>query len=123
MDILVTGASGYIGGRLVPRLVAGGHHVTCLVRNSERLKVNFRDQVEIRQGDLLDPTSLHQVMQGIDVAYYLVHSMADGVRGYIERDHLAAHHFSTAAREAGVGRIIYLGGLGASDKSISPPSD
>ena len=120
MDILVTGASGYIGGRLVPRLVAGGHHVTCLVRNSERLKVNFRDQVEIRQGDLLDPTSLHQVMQGIDVAYYLVHSMADGVRGYIERDHLAAHHFSTAAREAGVGRIIYLGGLGESDKSISP---
>ena len=120
MKILVTGASGYIGGRLIPRLVAGGHAVTCLVRNPEKLKFNKRENVEIRQADLLDPTSLRPVMNGVEVAYYLVHSMADGVRGYIERDHLAAEHFGSAAREAGVQRIIYLGGLGEPDKSISP---
>ena len=120
MKILVTGASGYIGGRLIPRLVAGGHAVTCLVRNPEKLKFNKWENVEVRQADLLDPTSLRPVMNGVEVAYYLVHSMADGVRGYIERDHLAAEQFGSAAREAGVQRIIYLGGLGEPDKSISP---
>lgn len=120
MNILVAGASGYIGGRLVPRLEALGHHVVCLVRNPERLKGHWGENVEIRQGDLLDPVSLPRLMQGIEVAYYLVHSMADGVHGFIERDYAAAENFGTAAREAGVKRIIYLGGLGESDKFISP---
>ena len=123
MKILVTGASGYIGGRLVPRLVLEGHQVTCLVRNPGKLNLYPSENVDIRQGDLLDHTSLHQVMDGIEVAYYLVHSMADGVRGFVERDHLAAVNFSTCAREAGIRRIIYLGGLGECEKSISPHLD
>ncbi len=120
MNILVAGASGYIGGRLVPRLQALGHHVICLVRNPERLNGHTWEDVEIRRGDLLDLTSLQTVMQGAEVAYYLVHSMADGVHGFIERDYTAAGNFAAAARQAGVKRIIYLGGLGERDKSISP---
>jgi uncharacterized protein YbjT (DUF2867 family) len=87
-----------------------------LVRNPERLNLSSQENVKIHQGDLLDPSSLRVSLEGIEVAYYLVHSMADGVQGYIERDHLAADHFGTAAREAGVRRIIYLGGWGT-DKS------
>ncbi len=120
MNILVAGASGYIGGRLVPRLEALGHHVVCLVRNPDQLNHPDWENVDIRRGDLLDPASLHNVMQGVDVAYYLVHSMADGVHGFIERDYTAAGNFGEAAREAGAKRIIYLGGLGECDKSISP---
>ncbi|MFZ0532502.1 MAG: SDR family oxidoreductase [Anaerolineales bacterium] len=120
MNILVAGASGYIGGRLVPRLVAAGHHVICLVRNPERLKGQSWENVEIRQGNLLDPDSLHGVMQGAEVAYYLVHSMADGARGFDVRDHIAAENFGATAKAASVQRIIYLGGLGECDKGISP---
>ena len=94
MNILVTGASGYIGSQLIPRLVDAGHHVSCLVRNPIRLHARCRDQVEICQADLLDPNSLPAVVQGIDVAFYLVHSMADGVHGYIERDYTAARNFA-----------------------------
>jgi uncharacterized protein YbjT (DUF2867 family) len=120
MNILVAGASGYIGGRLVPRLQALGHHVICLVRNPEQLNHPTWEDVDILQGDLLNLTSLQPAMQGVEVAYYLVHSMSDGVHGFIERDYTAAGNFATAARQAGVKRIIYLGGLGECDKSISP---
>ena len=120
MNILVTGASGYIGGRLIPRLEALGHHVICLVRKPELLHGPRWENLEIRQGDLLDPASLRPIMKDVKVAYYLVQTLADGVSRYIERDHAAANHFGAAAREAGVKRIIYLGGLGESDKSISP---
>jgi uncharacterized protein YbjT (DUF2867 family) len=120
LNILVTGASGYIGSLLVPRLVTGGHQVTCLVRKPERLILRTQGDVKIQQGDLLDPASLVTAFEGIDVAYYLVHSMADGVKGYIERDHRAAFNFGLAAEEAGLQRIIYLGALGNCNKVISP---
>ena len=119
MNILVAGASGYIGGRLVPRLEALGHHAICLVRSPDQAERHTWRNAEIRRGDLLDQASLPSVMQGVDVAYYLVHSMADGVHGFIERDYAAAENFSTAAHAAGVRRIVYLGGLGARDRRIS----
>ncbi len=120
MNILVTGASGYVGAQLIPRLEALGHHVVCLVRNPERLNAQSWEAAEIRQADLLNPASLAGVIQGIDVAYYLVHSMADGVQGFIERDYTAASNFAAAAKAAGVKRIIYLGGLGECGNLISP---
>jgi uncharacterized protein YbjT (DUF2867 family) len=120
MNILVAGASGYIGGQLIPRLEALGHHVICLVRNPERLNGHSWENGEIRQADLLDLDSLAPVIRDVEVAYYLVHSMADGVQGFKERDYKAAGNFGAAAKAAGVKRIIYLGGLGECDKFISP---
>jgi uncharacterized protein YbjT (DUF2867 family) len=90
------------------------------VRNPARLGTQLPGGVEVRQADLLDPASLPQALRGVEVAYYLVHSMADGVKGYIERDHQAALNFAEAAGQAGIQRIIYLGGLGRLDRSLSP---
>jgi uncharacterized protein YbjT (DUF2867 family) len=120
MNILVTGATGYIGGKLVPRLIAAGHHVVCLARDPNRLAGRKWENVAIRPGDVLDYSSLPPVLQGIEVAYYLVHSMAEGARGFEERDYVAAGNFGTAAHEAGVKRIIYLGGLGGGETSCPP---
>src|SRR5579859_4560015 len=120
MKIVVTGATGYVGGRLVPRLIAAGHQVVCLARDPERLAGRaWSEAVQARRGDALDPDSLRQALHGQEVAYYLIHSMAEGARGFEERDRLAALNFGAAARVAGVQRIIYLGGLGADDKEMS----
>ncbi|GAA0801924.1 SDR family oxidoreductase [Spirilliplanes yamanashiensis] len=109
MRSLVTGATGYIGGRLVPRLVEAGHDVRCLTRTAGRLRdVPWADRVEIAEGDLGDPASLRGVLDGVDVAYYLVHSL--GRRDFEARDRAAAATFAEAARAAGVRRIVYLGG-------------
>ncbi len=120
MNIFVTGATGYIGGQLVPRLIREGHQVTCLARKPQILKDRRWENIQIKQGDVLDLESLRPAMGKIDIAYYLIHSMAGGKQGFEERDEIAARNFGTAAREAGVGRIIYLGGLGECEKSISP---
>jgi uncharacterized protein YbjT (DUF2867 family) len=106
--ILLTGATGYIGGRLLPLLVADGWRVRCLARQPEHLLLRVPADVEVMQGDLLDVESLSAVMQGVEVAFYLVHSM--GATGDFEKqDRLAAENFAAAARAAGVQRIIYLG--------------
>ena len=109
--VLVTGASGYIGGRLVPRLIAAGYDVRVVVRNPAKLTgVPWRDDVEIRTGDLSDAPSITAAFEEIDVVYYLVHSMGNkGSFEDTERD--AASNVAKAAREAGVTRIVYLGGL------------
>ena len=120
MNILVTGATGYIGGQLIPRLIAAGHHVVVMVRNPERLMGGKWEQVEIRQGDVLERASLASAMQGIEVAYYLIHAMAGGEEGFEEREYSGAENFGRAAREAGIQRIIYLGGLGVCEKGLSP---
>lgn len=113
--VLVTGATGYIGGRLVPELLDAGHRVRCLARNPEKLTDEvWHDRVEVVKGDVTDSSSLERAMAGADAAYYLVHSMGGGT-DFDERDAEAATIFRTAAANADVGRIIYLGGLGRDD--------
>ncbi len=119
MNILVTGATGYVGGRLVPRLTAAGHRVVCLARDPDKLGGRKWEDVSIRKGDVLDYSSLLPVLHGVDTAYYLVHSMAEGAKGFEERDEIAASYFSRAARESGVQRIVYLGGLGDAEANLS----
>ena len=110
--VLVTGATGYVGGRLVPRLLEAGYTVRVLARDPHRLQGRpWLEQVEVAQGDVLDPRTLGAVLTGVDVAYYLVHSMFGG-RDFTQRDVTAARGFGQAAEAVGVGRIIYLGGLG-----------
>jgi len=116
--ILLTGATGYIGGRLLPLLVADGWRVRCLARQPEHLFSRVPSGVEVVRGDLLDPASLSAAMQDVVAAFYLVHSM--GATGDFEtQDRLAAENFAAAARAAGVQRIIYLGGLGEDEPDLS----
>jgi uncharacterized protein YbjT (DUF2867 family) len=106
---LVTGATGYIGGRLVPRLLEAGHRVRCVTRSRQRLRdVPWAGEVEIVEGDLLDADVAAAALEGIDVAYYLVHSL--GSPTFAQTDRVAAVNTANAARRAGVGRIVYLGG-------------
>jgi uncharacterized protein YbjT (DUF2867 family) len=117
--ILVTGATGYIGGRLIPRLLEMGYRVRCLVRDPARLQGRpWHSDVEIVAGDVLQPESLAQAMQGVQVAYYLIHSLGAGA-DFHQRDMTAAGNFSTAAGAAGVERIIYLGGLAEASPGLS----
>ncbi len=117
--ILVTGATGYIGGRLVPRLLAAGYRVRCMVRDPSRLEGrNWRSQVEVVAGDVLDRASLSAAVKGVRAAYYLVHSMSAG-KEFHERDVEGARNFATALAESGAERIIYLGGLGDPDAELS----
>ena len=109
--ILLTGATGYIGGRLRPLLDVLGHDVRCLVRDPAAMDAAVTDRATTVRGDLLDRASLDRAMEGIDTAYFLVHSMGAG-GGFEARDREAATNFASAARAAGVRRIIYLGGLG-----------
>ena len=112
IKILVTGATGYIGGRLVPALLKAGYKVRVLVREAERLAGRaWLDLVEIVEGDVLIPETLGPALEDISAAYYLIHSMASG-DDFHRRDLLAAKNFSQAAKTAQVKQIIYLGGLG-----------
>jgi len=107
--ILVSGATCYVGGRLVPRLLTAGYRVRCLARDPMRLQGRARPgQVEIAQGDVLQPSSLVAAMRGVSVVYYLVHSLGSG-GDFSERDLAAARNCANAAKSAGVERIIYLG--------------
>jgi uncharacterized protein YbjT (DUF2867 family) len=109
--ILLTGATGYVGGRLLRLLERGGERVRCLARTPEAL-TRLGANTEVAKGDVLDLQSIRAAMRGVDTAYYLVHSM--GSSGSFEReDRIAAQNFATVAREAGVRRIVYLGGLGS----------
>ena len=117
--ILVTGATGYVGGRLVPRLLAAGYPVLCMARDPERLAGRpWRDSVEVVAGDALAPSTLAAALAGIDVAFYLIHSLGTGEE-FARRAREAAAAFGAAARAAGVRRIVYLGGLGDPATALS----
>lgn len=118
--ILVTGATGYVGGRLIPRLLEAGYRVRALARDPARLQGRpWLDRVEVAAGDALDRESLRRAMQGVQAAYYLIHGMQGG-NVDAERDLTAARNFAAAAEEAGVGRIIYLGELVDPTARLSP---
>lgn len=116
--ILVTGATGYIGGRLAPRLVAQGYTVRALARDPRRLGSLAAAGVACVAGDVLRPESLAPALAGVDVAYYLIHSMEAGP-DFAARDREAAANFAAACAAAGVRRIIYLGGLGRPGPALS----
>jgi uncharacterized protein YbjT (DUF2867 family) len=119
MRILVTGVTGYIGGRLVPLLLEEGTQIRCLVRDPSRLEGrSWTDQVEIIQGDIFDLPSLFNALQDVKIAYYLIHSMGGG-SNFHNLDIIAAENFSYAAKKQGVERIIYLGGLGDPTEQLS----
>jgi uncharacterized protein YbjT (DUF2867 family) len=120
--ILVVGATGYIGGRLVPRLLESGYRVRALARNPAKLSGRpwaKNPGLEIVRGDVSDPDSLVQAAQGCWAAYYLVHSMHPDVDDFARTDRLAARNMANAAKSAGMERIIYLGGLGEEEESLS----
>ena len=119
-SVLVTGATGYIGGRLVPRLMKANYRVRVLVRGkATRLDGRaWKDQVDIVMGDVLDPDTLTAAMQDIDAAYYLIHSMGRR-RKFGKRDVQAATNFGASASAAGVKKLVYLGGLGDPDRKCS----
>ncbi len=117
---LVTGATGYIGGRVVPRLLDEGHRVRALARDPLKLAdVPWREQAEVARGDLGDVDSLIAAFDGMDVVYYLVHSMGTS-KDFAAEETRAVRNFVTAARRTGVRRVVYLSGLHPESSKLSP---
>jgi uncharacterized protein YbjT (DUF2867 family) len=116
MEILVTGASGYVGSALIPRLAADGHAVRGFARDPDRVAAD----VPVHVGDVVTGAGLDEALDGCEVAYFLVHSMEPGQDDFGSRDRRAAEHFAAAAERAGARRVVYLGGLVPSDADPSP---
>lgn len=120
--IAVTGATGYVGGRLVPRLLEAGYRVRCIVREPRKLAARpwrSHASVEVVRGTLTDVATLTESLRGCRAAYYLVHSMESGGHAYADRDRALARAFAAASSAAGVERIVYLGGLGELGPGLS----
>jgi uncharacterized protein YbjT (DUF2867 family) len=123
--VLLTGATGFIGGRLLKRLRDQGTSVRCLVRSESRFRALYPEmtEVDVAEGDLVKGTGLTEAMQGVGMSYYLVHSMGpekkSGKSGFADRDRSAAENFLRAAEEAGVERGVYLSGLGDQSSGLS----
>jgi uncharacterized protein YbjT (DUF2867 family) len=142
MRVLITGASGFIGSQLLPRLQRDGHELRVLARDPSRLRIPPAWQVQTVQSDVLYEVGLARALEGIEVAYYLIHSMESGpavhstetasatyskesvsTEGFPARERRAAENFTAAAQRAGVRRIVYLGGpLPATQKADDPPT-
>jgi uncharacterized protein YbjT (DUF2867 family) len=117
--ILLTGATGYVGGRLLAALEQKGHRVRCMARLPEFLAGRVGAATEVVHGDCLKPETLGAALAGVGTAFYLVHSMGS-TGNFEQQDRAAATNFGRAARDAGVGKIVYLGGLGDSGDTLSP---
>ncbi len=118
--VLLAGASGYVGGRLIPLLEERAITLRCLARTPDTLRPVVKESTQVVQGDVLDPRSLDEAMKGVHTAYYLVHLMS-GSKDFEKDDRQAALNFAGAAKKAGVRRVIYLGGLGDdADSKLSP---
>ncbi len=117
--ILIAGATGYVGGELLKKLLGEGYQVRCLARHPESLKARRLPGLEVVAGDVLDPASVNAAMAGVGIAYYLVHSMGS-TQSFEQQDRIGAENFAKAAQTAGVERIIYLGGLGRDSDQLSP---
>ncbi len=115
-SVLLTGATGYIGGRLIDPLRERGVRLRCLARRPDELRARVPQDVELVGGDVLEPDTLVPALEGVDAAYYLIHSMGS-TGDFREKDREAARNFGRAARAAGVGRVVYLGGLGDDDEA------
>ncbi len=123
VTVLVTGVTGYVGGRLVPELLAAGYRVRALARHPERLRDRpWHDDLEIVTGDADDPADVARAMDGVQVAYYLIHALDTG-RRFESTDRRTALVFGRVARESGVARIVYLGGLYPEGEDLSPHLD
>ncbi len=116
--ILIAGATGYVGGELLKTLLAAGYSVRCLARRPEALRANGLSGFEVAAGDVLDAPAVQAAMTGVDTAYYLVHSMGS-TESFEQQDRVAALNFANAAHQAGVRRILYLGGLGHGTDQLS----
>ena len=116
--VLLTGATGYVGGRLLKVLEESQYHLRCLVRRPELLRPRVDSKTDVVKADVLDRSSLIPAMDGVKIAFYLVHSMGSA-ESFEENDRIAAQNFGEIAKEAGVERIIYLGGLGNEKEVLS----
>lgn len=119
-SVLLTGATGYVGGRLIPLLEKRNLHLRCLARKPDQLRSRVQPATEVVPGDVLDEPSLEKALEGVTTAYYLVHLMS-GTKDFEQADRQAAENFSRAAKKSGLKKLVYLGGLGDDrDPKLSP---
>jgi len=118
-SILLTGATGYVGGRLLKVLEAQGHTINCIARTPAYLRSRVSPTTRVFAADVLDKESLRPALAGMDTAFYLIHALGES-KGFEEQERLGAQNFAAVAREAGVKRIIYLGGIGNEQEELSP---